>query len=217
MALLVGLTAQAAAENSVGPTGLADSTSTPSEDSTPQPGPPTEPEEDVTEIPSGDVDRAPELPQGTGKPSEQPAGDYCGPPVGVYKPVAKKGKKIKGIGPAQGNFNSGTHPAKSRFIAEAGGEVGIAVSGELKVSASAMVGEIEKKFGVELSFKMNAKIGNWIEVKTPPGKTTHAQYGVWRMKNTGTSYIIYSNCKTSPKKTITSYAPWHVGWHIWES
>lgn len=29
--------------------------------------------------------------------------------------------------------------------------------------------------------------------------------------------VIYSNCQTSAKSTITSYAPHYVGWYIWET
>ncbi|MFD5742933.1 hypothetical protein ACFXJM_28605 [Streptomyces massasporeus] len=216
MALLTGLTTQAIAATSVESTNPTDSTSAPADDSILQPGPPTEPEEDVTEVPPGDVDKAPELPEDSGKSSEQPAAEHCGPRKAVYRPTANKGKKIKTIGPKQANHNGTSRTMTSKFIAEAGGEVGIAFSGELKVSASAMVGEIEQKYGVELSLKLNAKIGNWVEVKTPPHKTTFGKYGVWRMKNTGTSYIINSNCTTTPKKAITSYTPWYVGWHVWE-
>ncbi|MFF5339069.1 hypothetical protein [Streptomyces sp. NPDC013181] len=34
---------------------------------------------------------------------------------------------------------------------------------------------------------------------------------------TGTSHTIYSNCKTTAQKTITSYTPMKVGWCLWEN
>jgi hypothetical protein len=220
MAMLAGLTTQACADSSL-PTGTETSqASAPADDTLLQPGPPTPEEEDVTEIPAGDVDQAPDVPEEPlpeGKPPiGVPPAEHCGPTQNVYRPTGNKGRKIKGIGPTQSNYNQGSRTATSKFIAEAGGEAGVAISGELKTSVKAMVGEIEAKYGVELSLKMNAKIGNWIEVKTPPKKTSFGKYGVWRMKNTGTSYTIYSNCQTSAKKTVTSYTPWYVGWHVWE-
>ncbi|HET6360207.1 hypothetical protein [Streptomyces sp.] len=70
---------------------------------------------------------------------------------------------------------------------------------------------------MNLSAKLAAKLGNSIAVDTPPRKTTNAKYGVFRLKNTGTSYIIYSNCRTSARKTVTSYTPLKVGWYLWGS
>lgn len=215
LALLTGLTMPAMA-SSAEPSPVPTSGSF--EDTVLQPGPP-EPDEDVTEVPVDEIveEPLPVDPIPTGKPpTDRPDAEHCGPTKNVYRPTANNGRKIKGVGAEQANYNGTSRTAKSKFIAEAGGEVGYAISGELKVSASAMVAEIEAKYGVELSLKLNAKIGNWIEVHTPPKKTTYGQFGVWRMKNTGTSYTIYSNCTTSPKKTVTSHTPMNVGWHLWE-
>ncbi|MGV9254951.1 hypothetical protein [Streptomyces sp. NPDC003697] len=44
----------------------------------------------------------------------------------------------------------------------------------------------------------------------------HAKYGVYRLKHTGVSYTLYSNCSSSTHKTITSYTPYRVGWYLWE-
>ncbi|MFE4793510.1 hypothetical protein ACFRFL_00050 [Streptomyces sp. NPDC056708] len=79
-----------------------------------------------------------------------------------------------------------------------------------------MIAKIEAKYEVALSVKLTAKMGNQISVDTPPKTTTNARYGIYRLKNTGTSYKIYSNCKTSAAKTITSYTPMKVGWALWE-
>ncbi|WP_344007746.1 hypothetical protein, partial [Streptomyces thermocarboxydovorans] len=93
----------------------------------------------------------------------------------------------------------------------------LSVTAGLAVSKEFMVAKIEGKFDVNLSFKLTAKLGNNIAVDTPPKKTTNAKYGVYRLKHTGKSYKIYSNCTTSAKKTITSYSPYRVGWYLWES
>ncbi|MGW3915070.1 hypothetical protein ACWEBX_26595 [Streptomyces sp. NPDC005070] len=52
---------------------------------------------------------------------------------------------------------------------------------------------------------------------TPAHKTTNAQYGVYRLKVTGTSYMLHQNCTTSPKRTVVSYSPLKVGWYLWEN
>lgn len=93
----------------------------------------------------------------------------------------------------------------------------MSVTAGLSGSVGAMVAEIEAKYDVELSLKMTAKLGNSIAVDTPPKRTTNGRYGVYRLKNTGVSYRLYSNCKTSESKTITSYTPIKVGWTLWES
>ncbi|GGZ95203.1 hypothetical protein ACFOOM_13840 [Streptomyces echinoruber] len=54
-------------------------------------------------------------------------------------------------------------------------------------------------------------------VSTPAHKTTHAPYGVYRLRNQGTSYLLYSNFRTSAKSTVTGCTPHHVGWYIWET
>lgn len=41
--------------------------------------------------------------------------------------------------------------------------------------------------------------------------------GVYRLKHTGVSYVIHSNCTTSPEKRVVSYSPHRVGWYLWES
>jgi hypothetical protein len=33
----------------------------------------------------------------------------------------------------------------------------------------------------------------------------------------GVSYVIHSNCTTSPEKKVVSYSPYRVGWYLWES
>jgi hypothetical protein len=195
------------------PTALADTAeTTPIEESVLQPGPP--PEEDPGLVPAPTEEA--ELPPTSGKPEDGTNAEYCGPTKNVYKPTANHGKVHAGVGAPQANYNGTSRTARSWFKSEVGGEVGISVTGELKVSGSVMLAEIEGKYGIDLSAKMTAKIGNEIQIDTPPRKTTYGKYGVWRLKNTGTSYTIYSNCRTSAKSTVTSHTPWYVGWYLWE-
>ncbi|MFI1048727.1 hypothetical protein ACH4U3_23510 [Streptomyces griseoruber] len=172
--------------------------------------PPEEPQEtDLTDPIEGEPN-IPDIPP-TGKlPSE-----YC-EKSHVYIPTANLGRKHKGVGATQSNYNTGTRTARSTFTSELTGEVGINVTVGLSTSVDVMVAKIESKYDVNLSLKLTAKMGNSISVDTPAKKTTNAKYGVYRLKNTGTSYVIYSNCQTSAKKTITSYTPWRAGWYLWE-
>lgn len=172
---------------------------------------------DVVDVPADQVDDEPHIPGSRGDgPRNEPDSQICDR-AAVYTPTAKKGDYHKGIGAANANHNGTKHRAKSTFTAEVSGTVGVTVSGGLTISIDAMIGKIEQKYNVDLSASLTAKLGNTIQVDTPAHKTTHAAYGVYRLRNQGTSYIIYSNCKTSPKKNITSYTPHYVGWYIWET
>lgn len=172
-------------------------------------GPPAEPEADdpTTAEP---VDPAK-------PPSDGPQTDYCGPTQRIYTPTSKGSTYHFGVGPTNSNYNGGSRTARSTFTSEVTGEVGVTVSAGLTTSVDVMVAKIEGKYGVDLSAKLTAKLGNSIAVDTPAKKTTNAKYGVYRLKNTGTSYFLYSNCTTSAKKTVTSYTPLKVGWYLWES
>ncbi|MEW2402483.1 hypothetical protein [Streptomyces sp. NPDC046862] len=131
--------------------------------------------------------------------------------------ATSKGKNYhKGVGAEQANYNGTSRTARSTFTSETEGEVGIGVSGELKVTGKAAVIEIEGKFGVELSVKLRTRIGNSIRVDTPSRKTTFARYGVYRLKSKGYSQYVYVNCTKGVKHNTTLYTPRRVGWAIWE-
>ncbi|MGW5277036.1 hypothetical protein ACWEQP_31750 [Streptomyces sp. NPDC004044] len=176
--------------------------------------PPAEPEE------TGLVDDPEPEPEETvrpSKPGDTTNGEYCGPTQKIYTPKTKGARYHKGVGPTNANYNDTSRTARSIFTSEVTGEVGVSVTGGLSTSIDVMIAKIEGKHEVNLTAKLTAKLGNSIQVDTPPKKTTNAKYGVYRLKNTGTSYTIYSNCKTTAKKTITSYTPMKVGWYLWES
>ncbi|MEU7291740.1 hypothetical protein AB0A76_00825 [Streptomyces exfoliatus] len=188
---------------------------TPVEETVLQSGPSEEAEGDGFG-PAPDEEELEALPT-PGKPgTDGTNADYCGPTKHIYKPNKNLGQVHVAVGATQANYNGTSRTARSWFKSETGGEVGVTVSGEVKVSANVVVAEVEAKYGVDLSAKLTAKVGNEIQVDTPPKKTTYGKFGVWRMKNTGTSYTAYSNCTTSPKKTGTTFTPWFVGWNLWE-
>ncbi|MEU9537472.1 hypothetical protein [Streptomyces mirabilis] len=172
---------------------------------------------DVVDVPADQVGVEPDIPgSGDSGPGNHPGSEFCDR-ANVYIPTAKRGDYHKGVGAPNANHNGTNHTARSSFTAEVSGTVGVSVSAGLTITTNAMIGKIEQKYNVDLSASLTARLGNNFQVDTPAHKTTHASYGVYRLRNQGTSYIIYSNCATSAKKSITSYTPHYVGWYIWES
>ncbi|MDX3575619.1 hypothetical protein [Streptomyces sp. FL07-04A] len=178
----------------------------------------TEPADtDVVDVPASQVNAEPDIPgNGDSGPGNHPGGQICDR-TAVYTPTAKGKDYHVGIGAPNANHNGTSHTARSSFTAEASGTVGISISAGLSITIEAMIGKIEQKYNVDLSASLTAKLGNNMQVDTPAHKTTHATYGVYRLRSQGTSYVIYSNCQTSAKKTITSYTPHYVGWYMWET
>jgi hypothetical protein len=197
---------------SAGPALADESTPTPTE--TTATAPPDQPEE------SDLIEGAPETPA----PAPSDAANHTGnSPDGrgceqgwSYHATSKKKDYHKGVGAEQANFNGSPHTAKSTFVSEVSGTVGIAFSGELKVSSDVAVVEVEGKFGVNVSTSLTAKLGNTISVDTSPHKTTYGRYGVYRLKSYGYNQYTYVNCGKGAKKNVTIYTPHRVGWVIWE-
>ncbi|MCS0637043.1 hypothetical protein NX801_15500 [Streptomyces sp. LP05-1] len=176
--------------------------------------PPAEPEE-AGLGPAPDVEP---LPGESGKPPvDSPDGEYCGPTQRIYTPTTKGAQYHAVVGATHANYNGTSRTATSTFTSDLTAEIGVSVTVGLSTSVDVMIAKIEAKYDVNLSAKLMARQGNAISIPTPPKKTTNAKYGVYRLRNTGTSYIIYSNCSTSAKKTVISYTPLKVGWYLWES
>ncbi|MFI0805675.1 hypothetical protein [Streptomyces echinatus] len=180
--------------------------------------PPEQPEEEVTDIPADEEDKEPEGPaEPKPLPGDIPAAVDCAPAHGVYIPTKQGRQYHRAVGPGQANYNGTSRTAKSTFTSEVTGEVGVSVSTKLQVSLGTFLAKIRQEFEVTVSAKMTAKLGNSISVDTPSHKTTHAVYGVWRLKHTGKTYWLHANCTTTPVKNVVSYSPYHVGWYLWES
>ncbi|MFI2432222.1 hypothetical protein [Streptomyces sp. NPDC018693] len=187
--------------------------------------PPAEPEETgLSEVAPGDAAQEPgtdpnddlQLPRPPKPGGDTPDREICDR-ANVYIPQTKGGQYHKGVGATLSNTNRTSRTITSQFTSEVSGTVGVSVTAGLTVSVNTMLTKIEGKYDVNLHASLTAKLGNNVTASTPPGKTTNAKYGVYRLKNTGTSYKIYDNCQTSAKKTITSYSPLKVGWYVWES
>ncbi|MFK4108564.1 hypothetical protein [Streptomyces sp. NPDC002176] len=183
--------------------------------------PPPQPEEtDLVEEPAPSdspvadpSDPEPHFP--TSKPSDTPDASTCSDGYRYYA-TSKDKDYHKGVGVEQANWNGTSRIAKSTFTSEVTGKVGVAYSGEFKVSGNVAVLAIEGKFGVNVSVELTAKLGNTIAVDTPPKKTTYARYGVYRLKSYGYNQYVYLNCTRGAKKNVTIYTPHRVGWALWE-
>lgn len=177
-------------------------------------------ETDLVELTPSQVDADPDIPgansDGTGAGMNHPGSELCDD-INVYTPINKGGYHVKGVGATNVNSNGTNHAITSTFTAKVTGTVGIAISGDLKTTAKFLIAKIEAKYNVTLSASMTAKLDNTVQTSTPAHKSSHATYGVYRLRNQGTSYHVYSSCHTTPKKTVTSYTPHHVGWYIWET
>ncbi|MFI8952602.1 hypothetical protein ACIGO6_39795 [Streptomyces sp. NPDC053750] len=192
--------------------------------------PPPEPEESdliegapTGEAPAPTTSPAPDPTVGDGEiglPTSKPSATLEARPCEPgyrYTPTSKSKDFHKGVGAEQANYNGTSRTAKSTFTSEVTGKVGIAYSGELKVGASVAVAEIEGKFGINLSVELTARLGNTIAVDTPPKRTTHARYGIYRLKSYGYSQYLYANCTKGVKKNVTIYTPRRTGWVLWET
>lgn len=162
---------------------------------------------------------SPALAEGPSSSPLQPSpfGKPCEPGYDYYVTGKSKKDVHKGVGVEQANYNNTSRSITSTFTSTVTGSVSVAVSGELKTKASVAVAEIEQKYGVELSVKLTAKLGNRVKIKTPPKKTTHARYGVYRLKTTGYSQYTNTNCTKGKKIKSTLQTPRRVGWYVWES
>lgn len=179
--------------------------------------PPAQPEEpDLIEGDVGDDQTPPEDALPTGKPPKDDTNAQACEPTWRWESTAKYKDYHKSVGAQQANYNGTSRTAKSEFISEVTGEVGIAASASVKVSAGALVYEIESEFNVELSVKLTAKLGNKITVSTPSKYTTYASYGIYRLKSAGYRQYTYANCTKGVKTNATVYTPHRIGWAIWE-
>ncbi|WP_328837179.1 hypothetical protein [Streptomyces europaeiscabiei] len=146
-----------------------------------------------------------------------PLAKPCEPGYDYFVTGKAKKEPHKGVGVEQANYNNTSRSITSTFTSKVKGSVGVTISGELKTKASIAVAEIEQKYGFELSLKLTAEIGNRVKATTPSKKTTHARYGIYRVKTTGYSQYIYANCTKGKKFKSTLQTPRRVGWYISES
>lgn len=178
--------------------------------------PQTETEEAVTDVPADQVDTEPDIPSTPPGGGNHPGSELCDA-VNVYHPTYKGGYHMKGVGATHANTNNTSHNLTSTFTSTATGTVGVSLTGSLSVSVGVMVADLEGKYDINLSASLTVTQTNTVTAITPPHKTTFAKYGVYRLRNQGTSYHVYSSCATTTPSTVTSYTPHHIGWYVWEA
>ncbi|WP_406428708.1 hypothetical protein OHA59_23405 [Streptomyces sp. NBC_01589] len=178
--------------------------------------PQTETEEAVTDVAADQMGTEPGIPSTPPGEGNHPGSELCDV-MNVYTPTYKSGYHMKGVGATHANTNNTTHNITSTFTSTATGTVGVSLTGSLMVSANVMIGKIEAKCDVNLSASLTVTQANSVAAITPLHKATYAKYGVYRLRNQGTSYHIYSSCATSTRSTVTSYTPHHIGWYVWET
>ena len=127
------------------------------------------------------------------------------------------GRYFKGTAPVQEDYNSTGSVGTVKFTAAATGTVGVSVSGSLKVSESALIESVEATFGINVTASLTAQMGNEYDTPIPARTAYDGQYGVWRRRSTGVSYVMYSNCTSTARSGIVSYIPYAVGWYVWKA
>ena len=127
-----------------------------------------------------------------------------------------QGRYIDAVGASQSDWNNSSRTATVTFTAQASATVGVSVSGSINSSINGLIVDAKADFGISVSTSVTAGLSNSISTDVPAHDTMNATYGVWRRRMTGTSYWQYSNC-TVKSNAFTFYAPYQVGWYLWES
>jgi hypothetical protein len=146
-----------------------------------------------------------------------PTGYTVPTPEGTMRRRVWAGATFAGVTPRIEDNNSTSLTGTAKWIASVTGTVGVSVSGSLKVSESALIEGVEATFGITLNASLSTTLGNEYDTPVPPHSVYDGQYGVWRRRSVGLSYIQYSNCTIAGKNTIVSYIPYAVGWYIWKA
>ncbi|MEV0735245.1 hypothetical protein AB0I51_04625 [Streptomyces sp. NPDC050549] len=152
--------------------------------------PPATPTESLSDAPTDPaLDDEPDIPGDTCAPGQKcPAAGDCDESK-WFKPASLGGKYHFAVGAGQSNYN-GTHEKQ-----------------DMDFTAT--------QFSVTLHASVTAELGNAVHVKNvPPGKTVHAQCGVWRRKFTGIAYYQHHTCYLT-HNNVTGYGPMCVGWYTW--
>jgi hypothetical protein len=180
--------------------------------------PPVSPTEtDLADMPTDPASATTTPDVGNVQNGADPDGVYCTDAGGHYEAESLGGSYFAGVTPRIEDNNSTSLTGTAKWIASVTGTVGVSVSGSLKVSESALIEGVEATFGITLNASLSTTLGNEYDTPVPPHSVYDGQYGVWRRRSVGLSYIQYSNCTIAGKNTIVSYIPYAVGWYIWKA
>ena len=154
------------------------------------------------------------VPMTTASAAEQ-APSRC-PSETNYTVTHNYGDVIVPIGAPQANTNYTPYNQVSDFSAEVSGTVTFTYNASTAVSASVVVADVSATVGYSLSLSLTAKLGNTVHVTAGPGRTAHAQYGVYRLKTVG-NYVVTQPTCAATTTVATAWSPHFVGWLSWVS
>jgi hypothetical protein len=120
------------------------------------------------------------------------------------------------VGAPQANYNGTTSNEVSDFSAQVSGTVGFSYTASGSVSASVVVADVSAAVGYTVSISLTATLGNTVHVTAGPGRTAHAQYGVYRLETAG-EYVVTQPTCAATTTAATTWSPHYVGWYTWLS
>jgi len=133
-----------------------------------------------------------------------------------YGNIVDYGNIMSPVGASQANFNGTNTTLANHFTSQVTGTVTFTATASVSVSGGVVDAAIQGTFGITTSLALTATIGNEITFDSAPRTTAHAEFGVWRLKTTGTYTKVQPQCTTLNYAT-TAYSPRYVGWYTWIS
>jgi hypothetical protein len=138
------------------------------------------------------------------------------PPDIYYGNIVDHGDVMSPVGAAQANYNGTNSTQINRFSSQVSGTITFTATASVSVSGGVVDAAIQGTFGITTSLSLTATIGNEVTFNSAPRTTAHAEFGVWRLKTTGTYSKVQPTCTTLNYAT-TAYSPHYVGWYTWIS
>jgi hypothetical protein len=139
----------------------------------------------------------------------------CAPDT-YYDHIVNHGDVLVVVGPAQANYNGTTSNQTNRFSSEVSGTISFAATASVSVSGTIVAAAISGTLSITTTLTLVATLGNEVSFISAPHTTAHAEYGVWRLKTTGSYEKTQPNCSTLAYAT-TAWSPHYVGWYTWIS
>jgi hypothetical protein len=145
---------------------------------------------------------------------EHPQGMYCEP--GWYNAYQSGfGMGQYPIGIMQEDHNGTGTPLPVDFSETSTATISVSFTGTFEGSVGGFIAGVKSTLGINVTGSASVTIGHTIHPTVHPYHTLYGRYGVFRDKITGHSTYMYSNCGENTHTWI-AYAPYSVGWDIWE-
>jgi hypothetical protein len=148
-------------------------------------------------------------------PLAEAAPASCAPDT-YYDHIVNHGDVLAVVGAAQANYNGTSSNQTNRFWSEVSGTVSFAATASVSVSGTIVAAAIQGTLSITTTLTLQATLGNEVSFVSAPHTTAHAEYGVWRLKTTGSYEKTQPNCSTLAYAT-TAWSPHYVGWFTWIS